>query len=339
MNTRVYYIKNGRRITGPFPENQLSQMYRDGLLMSDDLISRYRVVWKSPKEFFGDDKKEVLPLDPPVPENLPEEKEEAVSEDFRDEITLTPEDLMPRESAPEPAPKPIPEPVPLPRTSPIISASLPAKVTVIPDPITSAIALFWNAPGQLENLWQMEALSAAYGSEKSDKNLCFAAFTAAGCNLLWMALGTAMLLVSAPEFFRAALISGTVTLAALLILLVLENLLLASAAKLRNVLDAHLMIMFLIQIPATIFAAGMPFAGIMLAGWENCPLWVKIAVVTFSGIILTGSLINFALGFRKINRRTFHFQTPAVVMLMIFFILQTLAVYPMIYGLFTTIQK
>ena len=142
MRKKLFYLKNGRRLSGPFSQEQLNRMQEKGLLVPGDMISENRISWTSARDFFA-----------------PEPEEKVEEEKIEDKI-----EIQLYQDAPS---FPDAEKDLQPDDPPETPQEEAKKIRILPDPICSAIAMCWNASGQLANIYLSHTLAADSDPAKS----------------------------------------------------------------------------------------------------------------------------------------------------------------------------
>lgn len=326
MRKKLLYIKNGKQISGPFSQAQLDRMRQKGLLTAGDVISDNRISWKSVEDFFAPPQPEesLQPEKTPLPEKSPETESADIIKLQQNNQPLPPPSL--RLFEPEDDDKKI-EP------------EKEKNLRILPDPISAAIAMCWNAPGQLAKFYLSRRLAAEKDPDKPDRSVKYFSASIVLMLIVIFAVYLALTGFVMPEFFISLGVMPLVLFMAVALLIFVENLFLAFGMKLENMVEAPLMQMQQLFIALPAFVGGLPLYALLIAGINNCPVLLTAAVILYSALILFVSLFNEAAGFWQINYHVFKFKRNVAVALIIMFALQHLAFYLIGFLLYKMIQN
>ena len=301
MVQKLFYLRNNGNITGPFTFEQLKKMQNSHLLNTQDMVSENRVSWQSIEEFLT-----VLPKNKKTgkkrtmelrPEEMPAPKYgiSAVSADFP--VKKTGSEIRQRAEKESRKDKPV----------------------IIPDPVCAAIAMCWNAPKQIDNIYQMQKITTS-GKRKNDAFI-YASITAAFIVLLLFGMELALSYIFIPDYFIAMLVMPLVLATGAGLIIWLENLCLSAMTNSARLVEVPLVLMMIILTSSGIFAAGMPFLALNITGTDNLPAAVNVIVILFSVLIMIAVMFNMAAGFIRINKNSFKMKNfPAVMVIMVLLI-------------------
>lgn len=340
MPEKLFYVRSGTRISGPFPLHQLLRLKEQRLLESDCLISENKIAWIKLDELFAPQHIEPPTVSSAEPETLPLSlcAQEDLKEDkvATESIRETPEFIVEdKEDKSLVLPKPPQKPV---------------EQQLLPDPICATIGLCWAAPSRLGILQLIQKNSESCGTEKKDRNVLYS-FSTVFCLTLLLFMATMLCTVLVfkgdwqeynSEMAKQALglteTCGILFLGGALLLL-LENLLLAIIANLEKILPPFFLAMQFLCIVTCVFMVGTPLWGLYLVGLGSSPAWGKITGWVFSGFAMLFGIINLLRGYIFGCRNIFNFRTGLTVLFSIILTLQVFAIFPAGFLIFQFVQK
>lgn len=323
MAEKIFYIRHKGQDSGPFPVSHLHRLWDKRLLSPEILISEDRISWLT------------------YPEVFQQTQEQQIFEPAEGPMVISIES----ELEPKPEPESVPETIPFSLSESVNVPVVPEPVerlvpqSVIPDPVCATIGLIWNARKQLLNLNTMQQLSVKEHTESADRNLFYSFGTAAALIFLQFLTAFVCTFILTRSQCTPLMMTALIVFPVCVILLLLENLLFAVFAKLQSILAPFFLIMQLVNGATIVFCAGLPLFALYCVGMEQCATWAKWLAYLFSGLVLTGEVVNHAFGYIAGCRKILGFSKGASVALYLFFTLQWLAVFPAGYFLFELIQK
>lgn len=283
--SKFYYIKRNDNITGPFSEIQLKNMFVKNILDNNTLISDDRIKWSTFSSVFVPKEPETvymeLPVKPVVEEpatvylELPPNKKEIIQE----EEEITEEDVPEEEENAEPEDDVMPD--------------------VIPDPVYTTFSMIWNAPAYIRNMHYM------YSLEESRSSAMKFTLSVIALSVVLEIFVCGMLFFFADRNLCIAGITSILLTAVMTILiLLLENLCIASIVKYEKMLNHFQLFMQINLFAFSAFVCGMPLAGLAAANTAVSPA-LKAVCIAYAALTGTACMINMGAGIVHVSKKFF----------------------------------